>query len=78
MKKIHIIYNDTKKNSLLNLNEKNFFNNMTYRKLLHDIKKRKVFELFFKFVKNFLKNKRITIIIENHTTTKRRVNINIL
>ena len=77
-KKIHIIWSDKKKViSLLNLNEKNVFNNVTHRKLLHDIRKRKVFELLFKFVNVFLKNKRTTITIEDHTTTKRRVNVNI-
>jgi len=33
--------------------------------------------LFFKFVKDFLRNWRITITIDNYTTTKRNININI-
>jgi len=37
-----------------------------------------VFKLFFEFVKDFLKNKRIIITINNYTTTKRIINIDIL
>jgi len=42
--------------SLLSLNEKNAFNNIIHSRLLHDMKKRKVFRLLLKFVKNFLKD----------------------
>ncbi len=37
-----------------------------------------MFELLLEFVKNFLKNRQITIIIDNYTTAKYIVNINIL
>jgi len=42
--------------SLLNLNEKSVFNNVMHSKLLHNMKKRKVFKLLLKFMKNFLKD----------------------
>jgi len=63
---------------LLNLNNKNIFDNITHNRLLYNIKKRKVFELLFEFVKDFLKNKRITITIDNYTTIKRIINIDVL
>jgi len=63
--------------SLLSLNEKSAFDNMMHSRLLHDMKKRKVSKLFFKFVKNFLKDQCITIIIDNYMMMKCNVNINI-
>jgi len=63
--------------SLLSLNEKNAFNNMTHSKLLYNMKKRKVSKLLLEFVKNFLKDQRITIIIDDYIMMKRSMNINI-
>ncbi len=63
--------------SLLSLNEKNVFNNVMHSKLLHDMKKRKVSRLFFEFVKNFLKDQRIMIIIDDYMMMKCSMNINI-
>jgi len=62
---------------LLNLNSKSVFNNVAYNRLLYNIKKRKVFKLLFKFVKDFLKNRYIIIIIDNYIIIKRTININI-
>jgi len=61
----------------LNLNNKNVFNNVAHNRLLYNIKKRKVFESLFKFVKNFLKNKCIIITIDNYTIIKRIINVDI-
>ena len=63
--------------SLLSLNEKNVFDNVMHSKLLHNMKKRKVFKLLFKFVKNFLKDQHIMITIDDYMTKKCSVNINI-
>ena len=63
--------------SLLSLNEKSAFNNMMHSKLLHDMKKRKVSRLLLKFVKNFLKDQCIMIIINDYMMIKCNVNINI-
>ncbi len=62
---------------LLSLNEKNAFDNMMHSKLLHDMKKRKVSRLLLKFVKNFLRNQRITITIDDYMMMKCSMNINI-
>ncbi len=79
IKKIHIVWSDTRRRviSLLSLNEKSAFNNVAHSRLLHDMKKRRVFRLLLKFVKNFLRNQRITITINDYMMMKRSVNINI-
>jgi len=64
--------------SLLSLNEENAFNNVMHSKLLHDMKKRKVSKLLLKFVKNFLKDQRIMITIDDYMMMKCNMNINIL
>ncbi len=63
--------------SLLSLNKESAFNNMMHSKLLHDMKKRKVSRLLLEFVKNFLRNWRIMITIDDYTMMKCSVNINI-
>ncbi len=79
IEKIHIVWSDMRRKvvSLLSLNEKNAFNNVMHSKLLHDMKKRKVSRLFLEFVKNFLKDQCITIIINNYMMIKCSVNIDI-
>ncbi len=79
IEKIHTVWSDMRRRvvSLLSLNEKSAFDNVTYSRLLHDMKKRKVFRLLLEFVKNFLKNQRITITIDDYMTMKCSVNINI-
>ncbi len=79
IKKIHIIWSDIKRRvvSLLSLNKESAFNNVAHSRLLHDMKKRRVFRLLFEFAKNFLRNQRITIIIDDYTTTKCSVNVDI-
>ncbi len=54
------------------------FDNIAHNKLLHNIKKRRIFRLLFKIVKNFLKNRYIIITIDSYTTIERNININIL
>jgi len=79
IEKIYTVWSDIRRRvvSLLNLNEKSAFDNVMHSRLLHDMKKRKVSKLLLEFVKNFLKDQRITIIIDDYTTMKRSMNINI-
>jgi len=63
---------------LLSLNKKSAFDNVMHSRLLHDMKKRKVFRLLLKFVKNFLKNQRITITIDDYMMMKCSMNVDIL
>ena len=80
IEKIHIMWSDTRRRviSLLSLNKENMFNNVIYSKLVHNMKKRKVFKLLLKFVKNFLKDQCIMITIDDYMMMKCSVNINIL
>ncbi len=77
--KIYIVWSNTRRRVvlLLSLNKKNAFNNMTYDRLLHDMKQRRVFRLLFEFVKNFLKDQCIIITINDYMMMKCSVNINI-
>ncbi len=79
IKKIHTVWSDMRRRvvSLLSLNEKNVFDNVMHSKLLHDMKKRKVSKLLLEFVKNFLKDQRIMITIDDYTTMKRSMNVDI-
>ena len=63
---------------MLSLNNKSAFDNVIYNKRLYNIKKRRIFKLLFAFVKDFLKNRRIIIIINNYIITKQTINVNIL
>jgi len=63
--------------SLLSLNEKSAFDNVMHSKLLHDMKKRKVSRLLLEFVKNFLKDQRIIITIDDYMMMKCSINVNI-
>ena len=77
--KIYIVWSDIRRRivSLLSLNEKSAFNNVAHSKLLHDMKKRRVLRLFLEFMKNFLRNRCIMITINDYTTMKCSVNIDI-
>ncbi len=79
IEKIYIVWSDTRRKvvSLLSLNKKSAFDNVVHSRLLHDMKKRRVLRLLLKFVKNFLKNWRITITINDYMMMKRSVNVNI-
>jgi len=79
IEKIHIVWSDTRRKvvSLLSLNEKSMFNNVMHSRLLHNMKKRRVLRLLLEFVKNFLRNLRIMITINDYTMMKRSVNVDI-
>ena len=80
IKKIHTIWNEQKKKmtSFFNLNVNDVFDNVSHFRFLYNIKKKKISDKLLKWMKNFLKNKNTTLIIKNHTMTKRRINVNIL
>ncbi len=77
--KIYIVWSNIRRKvvSLLSLNEKSAFNNVAHSRLLHDMKKRRVFRLLLKFMKNFLRNRCIMITIDDYTTMKHNMNVNI-
>ena len=63
--------------SFLNLNINDAFDNVSHFRFLHNMKKRKVSNKLLKWIKNFLKNRNTTLIIENHMMTKRKISVNI-
>ncbi len=77
--KIHTVWSNMRRRvvSLLSLNEENAFDNVMHSRLLHDMKKRKVFRLLLEFVKNFLKDQCITITIDDYMMMKCSVNVDI-
>ncbi len=79
IEKIYIIWSDIRRRvvSLLSLNEKSTFNNVAHSRFLHDMKKKRVLRLLFEFVKNFLKDWRIMITINDYMMMKRSVNVDI-
>ncbi len=48
-----------------------------HSRLLHDMKKKRILRLLLKFVKNFLRNQRIMITIDDYMMMKRSINVNI-
>ena len=61
----------------LNLNVNEVFNNVSHFQLFHNMKKKKVLNKLLKWVKDFLKNKNIILIIERYTQTKCWINVSI-
>ena len=64
--------------SFLSLNVSEVFDNMLHSQFLYNIKKKKVLNKLLKWVKDFLKNKNITLIIEKYTQAKCWISVNIL
>ena len=63
--------------SFFNLNVNEAFDNVLHFRLFHNIRKKKISNKLLKWVKNFLKNRNTTLIIKNHTMTKRKISVNI-
>ena len=63
--------------SFLNLNVSGVFDNVSHFRLLYNIKKKRISNKLLKWMRNFLKNKNIILIIERYTQTKRRISVNI-
>ena len=63
--------------SFLSLNVSEIFDNMSHFRFLHNMRKRRISSKLLKWVKNFLKDRSITLIIERYTQTKCRINVNI-
>ena len=48
---------------------------MLYFRFFHNMKKKKILNKLLKWMKNFLKNKNTTLIIEDYMITKRKINV---
>ena len=63
--------------SFFSLNINDAFDNVSHFHLFHNMRKRKISDKLLKWMKNFLKNRNTRLIIEDHTMTKRKINVNI-
>ena len=63
--------------SFLNLNVSEIFDNVSHFRFLHNMRKRRILNKLLKWVKDFLKNKNIILIIEEYTQTERRISVSI-
>ena len=63
--------------SFFNLNVNDVFDNVSYFHFLYNMRKKRISDKLLKWMKNFLKNRSTTLIIENYMMTKRKVNVNI-
>ena len=63
--------------SFLNLNVSEVFDNVSHLRLFHNMKKKKISNKLLKWMKNFLKNKNIILIIGKYTQTERWINVSI-
>ena len=63
--------------SFLSLNVSEVFDNVSHFRLFHNMKKKRILNKLLKWIKDFLKNKNIILIIEKYTQTKCRINVNI-
>ena len=61
----------------LNLNVSEIFDNVSHFRFFHNMRKKRISSKLLKWVKNFLKNRNIILIIERYTQTKRRISVNI-
>ena len=78
-KKIHTIWSNSKKKvtSLLSLNVSKTFDNVSHARLLHNMRKRRVLTLLLNWVKDFLRERRTTLTINEYTLLERRAKVNI-
>ena len=63
--------------SFFSLNVNDVFDNVSHFRFFHNMRKKKISDKLLKWMKNFLKNKNTTLIIKNHTMTKRRISVSI-
>ena len=63
--------------SFLSLNVSEIFDNVSHFRLFYNMKKKRISNKLLKWMKDFLKNKNITLIIEKYTQTKCWINVNI-
>lgn len=63
--------------SLLYLDVAGAFDNVLYERLIHNMRKRRVLSGLLKWVRDFLRERRITLITASYTTDERAINIGI-
>jgi hypothetical protein len=79
MKQIHTIWNMSKNKmtTLLNINVANVYDHVFRNKLLHNLRKRNVFDWIIFGTNSFMMNKHTTFIINDETTFMCQINVDI-
>jgi hypothetical protein len=69
--------NKDKMITLLNMNVANAYDHVSSKRLMHNLRKKEIFDWIMTWTSNFMKNKHITLIIDDDTTFMSRVNADI-
>ena len=79
MEQIHFIWNQEKHKiiSILCLNVAEIFDHVFHSKLIHNLRKRKIFEWITHWIQNFLSNRRTNVVLKNRTSFVMKINTEI-
>jgi hypothetical protein len=79
IEQIHTIWNMSKNKiiTLLNMNVVETYDHVSKARLLHNLRKKKIFTWIIVWTNNFMQNRRITFVINSDTTTMNNVNVDI-
>ncbi len=79
IEQIHTIWNMSKNKmiTLLSMNVANAYDHVSRERLMHNLRKREISNWIMTWTSNFMKNKHITLIIDDDTTFMSRINVDI-
>jgi hypothetical protein len=79
IEQIHTIWNMSKNKviTLLNMNMIEIYDHVSKTRLLHNLRKRRIFTWIIVWTNNFMQDRRITFAINSDTTTMNNVNVDI-
>ncbi len=79
IEQIYTIWNMSKNKmiTLLNMNVANAYDHMSRERFMHNLRKKRISDWIMTWTSNFIKNRHITLIIEDDTTFMRKVNVDI-
>jgi predicted RNA binding protein with dsRBD fold (UPF0201 family) len=79
IEQIHTIWNMSKNKmiTLLSMNVANAYNHVSRKRFMHNLRQRKISDWIMTWTSNFMKNKHITLIIDDDTTFMNKINADI-
>jgi hypothetical protein len=79
IEQIHTIWNMSKNKmiTLLSMNVANAYDHVSREQLMHNLRKRKISNWIMTWTSNFMKDKHITLIIDDDTTFMNKINVDI-
>jgi predicted RNA binding protein with dsRBD fold (UPF0201 family) len=79
IEQIHTIWNMNRNKmiTLLSMNVANAYDHVSQKRFMHNLRKKKISNWIMTWTNNFMKNKHITLIIDDDTTFMSRVNADI-